>query len=175
MYFVFVIATTLVLPIGFTWLDFQLSTSPYFGSTPAQVTELFYFLGKWYVFWAGGVRLFLSGFGQTLGVRLTRKRQVEIESAPSEQIAQGVGFAKLLIGLLCIATEIAISAPGQLYAIIFPAAAVVAGLFYALSGLQHIRMHKRNARQALAMVTDLLVSSVLAVFLVLFATGVIVV
>ncbi len=174
MYFVFVIATTVVLPIGFALLEYQLiaGTAGYFGSVVAPL-DIFYYLGKWYVFWAGGVRLFASGLRQTLGPRLRHKQPVEVDREPSERTAQRLSLVKLLIGALCIATEFVFSVPFMPSVATLPAGVVAAGAFYGLSGLHHVRTPTRNARQTLAMVTDLLVFAVLAVVFALIATGVV--
>lgn len=174
MYFVFVIATTVVLPIGIGVFDYQFNAAfaDYAGGSMSP-TDIFYFLAKWYVFWAGGVRLFASGLRQTFGPRLRQKQPVEVDRDPSERAAQRLGFVKLLIGGLCIATEFVFSVPFNSSIATLPAGVVAAGAFYGLSGLHHVRMPRRNARQTLAMVTDLLVFAVLAVVFALIATGVV--
>lgn len=150
MYFIIVIATTVVLPLGSALID---------GFLSGWQGPLWYF-GKWYVFWAGGVRLMLAGLRQTFAPGFTLKQIFEIDHAPSEHVVQELGFANLSIGLLCL-----LSLPMTMLA---PGGAIAAGLFYGLAGLQHIRKPGRNAQRTLAMITDLLVFAVLGAFSVVF-------
>lgn len=168
MYFVIVIATTIVLPIGSAVIDFMLWNSgtkawDAWTTIPLGQIPIISFLGKWYVFWAGGVRLMLAGLRQTFAPGFTLKQIFEIDHKPSEHIVQELGFANLSMGLLCIVT---LPLP-----FLSPAGAIAAGLFYGLAGLQHIRKPGRNTQRTLAMVTDLLVFAVLATYVVLFTTS----
>lgn len=158
MYFFIVIATTVVLPIGSAVIDYLMHGSR--GDQSALRVTIAY-LGTWYVFWAGGVRLMLAGLRQTFAPGFTLKQIFEIDHKPSEHIVQELGFANISIGLMCILTMI------WPFVLAF-GPAVAAGLFYGLAGLQHIRKPGRNAQRTLAMVTDLLVFAVLAAYVALF-------
>lgn len=144
MYFVFVIATTIVLPIASAVIDMAMAgwEAPTF------------FLAKWYAFWAGGVRLMLAGVRQSFAPGVTLKQIFEIDHPPSTHIVQELGFANLSIGLVCILS--------LLYPLLTPAGAISAGVFYGLAGLQHLRRGGRNAQRTLAMITDLIVFLMLA-------------
>ena len=144
MYFFIVILTTIVGPIGSALIELA--------SNGWQ--EPVFYLGKWYVFWAGGVRLFLAGIRQSFAPGMTLKQIFGIDHKPSEHIVQELGFANLSMGLICL-----LSLP---YPQLLQAGAIAAGLFYGLAGLQHLRKGQRNAQRTLAMVTDLLVFVVLA-------------
>ena len=152
MYFIIVIATTIVLPIGSALAEYGIVYST--GDVPAPVNTLIYCLGKWYVFWAGGVRLMLAGLRQTFAPGMTLKQIFEIDHPPSGHIVQELGFANLSISLVCLLS--------LLYPTLMPAGAISAGVFYGLAGLQHLRKPQRNAQRTVAMLTDLLVFLVLA-------------
>lgn len=159
MYFVIVIATTIVLPIGSALAEMMSLNLA--GVHMPSSTILIVFLGKWYVFWAGGVRLLLAGARQTFMPGMTLTQIFEIDHKPSEHIVQELGFANLSIGLLCVTTLV--------LPILTPAGAMTAGLFYGLAGIQHVLKPGRNAQRTLAMATDLLVFAVLATYFVMFA------
>ena len=158
MYFVIVIATTIVLPIGSAvaetlWVYQGIVDSGGWIAPPLADVAL-PLLGKWYVFFAGGVRLFLAGIRQSFAPAMTLSQIFGIDHKPSEHIVQELGFANLSIGLICL-----LSLP---YPHLAPACAIAAGLFYGLAGLQHLRKRERNAQRTLAMATDLMVFVMLA-------------
>jgi hypothetical protein len=153
MYYLIVIATTVVLPIGSALIEYVMALGPALSHQPEVGANMILFLGKWYVFWAGGARLFLAGLRQTFAPAMTLRQIFEIENKPSEHIVQELGFANLSIGLICL-----LSLP---YPQLMPAGALAAGLFYGLAGLQHLRKKARNAQRTVAMATDLVVFLVL--------------
>ncbi len=120
-------------------------------------------LGKWYVFFAVGVRLFLAGLRQTLTPAFRLQKIFEIEAPEANHIVQELGFANLSMGSL------------GLLALLDPmltlAGAVTGGLYYGLAGLKTLTTGKRNAMRTTAMVTDILVFSVLAAFVVMKVGG----
>ncbi len=128
-------------------------------SPPAYQVAVGY-LGKWYLFWAGGVRLFLAGLRQTFQPGFTLRQIFEIDHKPSEHIVGELGFANLSMGLLCM-----LSLPALQLAM---AGAIVAGLYYGLAGLKHVLSGERNANRTLAMATDILVLAVLAATVVVW-------
>jgi hypothetical protein len=163
MYYVIVIATTLVLPIGAAVADLLLSTKGALGAggdvLPPLGLLLTGYLGKWYVFFAVGVRLFLTGLRQTFTPGFTLKEIFEIDHKPSEHIVQELGFANLSMGML------------GLLALLDPmltlAGAVTGGLYYGLAGFKHISKGNRNTMRTMAMITDILVFCVLAAYVTL--------
>lgn len=159
MYFIIVIATTIVLPVASALIE--LSGLNIAGMHMASSTILIIYFGKWYVFWAGGLRLLLAGLRQTFQPTFTLKQIFNIDHEPSEHIVQELGFANLSMGLLCVTT------------LAFPqlvmAGAIVSGLYYGLAGLRHFIGHEpRNAQRTLAMGTDILVFAVLAAMVVIW-------
>ena len=161
MYFFIVIATTIVLPIGSALIELWLSLQPLVDQQISVYPDfsgvVITLLGKWYVFWAGGVRLFLAGLRQTIRPGQTLTDIFEIDHPPAGQIVRELGFANLSTGLLCMLS--------LLIPILSPAGAITAGVFYGLAGIAHATSGKaHNAERTLAMLTDLLVAAVLLAY-----------
>ena len=130
------------------------------------LTELFIFpsaagfvflIGKWFVFWAVGVRLFLAGLRQATNPRFTAEKILGIKDSRQFIIVQELGFANLCIGALGIST-------------IFNSdwivpAAMVGCLFIGLAGIRHIFSKERNLLENSAMVSNLIVATILLAYL----------
>ena len=80
--FVFPITSILVELFGF--------------NSPAAVVFL---VGKWFVFWAVGVRLFVAGLRQALNPQFTAEEIFGINSKEPLVVVQELGFANISIGL----------------------------------------------------------------------------
>jgi hypothetical protein len=116
-----------------------------------------YLLGKWFVFWSVGVRLLLAGLRQSAQPRFTAEAIFGLGENAQLQIIQELGYANISIGLLGL-----MSIADKNWCV--PAAATGAA-FYGLAGFKHLRADNRNRLQNVAMVSDLFVFSVLAVYL----------
>jgi hypothetical protein len=121
--------------------------------------DLVLLIGKWFVFWAGGVRLFIAGIRQTAQPAFTAAEIFELTDKGAEKIVRELGFANLSMGALGILTIIA---PAWLVP-----AALVSGLYYALAGIGHLGNSNRNAKQTVALVSDLAIAVVLLGFVVI--------
>ncbi len=113
-------------------------------------------VGRWVCFWAVGVRLFIAGIRQVAQPTFTAKAIFGLEDDGALAIVRELGFANLSMGLggLCV-----LARPGWLVA-----ASLVGGLYYGLAGVGHIFAKHRNAKENLAMYSDIWVFLVLAVF-----------
>ena len=60
-------------------------------------------VGKWFVFWACGVRLFVAGIMQTMHPEFTAKSIFEIDAPAAHAIVREVGFGNLAMGTLGLA------------------------------------------------------------------------
>ena len=153
MYLASIILLLLVLPVASIVVELIAHTN----------ADLVLLIGKWFVFWAGGVRLFIAGIRQTAQPAFTASEIFELTDKGAEKIVRELGFANLTMGALSILS------------IIQPAwvvpAALVSGLYYALAGIGHVRNSGRNAKQTFAMVSDLAVAIVLLGFVVVSLTG----
>lgn len=115
-------------------------------------------IGKWFVFWAVGVRLFTAGVRQIAKPNLTTEGILGIKDKASWVLARELGFYNLAVGL---------SGVIALWAVTWrPAVAFVAGLFLLLAGLQHVTK-KRNFEENIAMYSDIIIALVLFVYLIL--------
>jgi hypothetical protein len=144
MYFAILALTLFVLPT----LSIGLAAS--FGSGAGWAA----LLGKWFVFWAVGVRLMLAGLRQWWQPAFTAREIFHFKSDEALQVVQELGFANVSIAALGL---IAVVVPG----FVLPAA-IAGGLFYALAGFRHISTPAKTRNETLAMVTDLWAASLLA-------------
>jgi hypothetical protein len=61
-------------------------------------------VGKWFVFWPVGVRLFLAGVRQVLQPRFTAEHIFQITDRAAQPIVREVGFGNLAMGSLGLLT-----------------------------------------------------------------------
>jgi hypothetical protein len=122
-------------------------------------------VGKWFVFWAGGVRLFTAGLSQVFRPEFTYGTIFQIKDPEAGKLVKEIGFGNLSIGLLGILTLFVRDWTVP--------AAIAASLFYLLAGIQHWLNGVRSGKETAALVSDLLVGAILAVFVLLtvFATS----
>jgi hypothetical protein len=120
----------------------------YFHST----APLVFLIGKWFTFWAAGVRLFLAGLRQTITPRFTAQEIFKLGD-DSFPLVREIGFANLSMGTLALLS---------LYnpAFLLPGA-LVGGLYYVLAGIGHTMVGHRNFKENFAMATDFLIAIVL--------------
>ena len=137
MYLVTVVLLLLVLPTVSVILELLL------GPRGMLVGAL---IGKWYVFWAIGVRLLLAGIRQVSGPRFTAAEIFHLDNVRAFPIVREIGFANLAMGTLGICT---IFRPMWLIP-----AALVGGLYYGLAGAGHLLREERNVKEYIAMFSD---------------------
>src|SRR5580698_1402257 len=115
-------------------------------------------VGKWFVFWAVGVRLFVAGLRQMIQPRYTAETILGIKGEDSLLVVRELGFANCAIGSIGIGT---LYFPGWLLP-----AGIAGMIFYALAGINHCYHKARNALQNVALISDLFASIVLFAFIV---------
>lgn len=113
-------------------------------------------VGRWFVFWAVGVRLLVAGLRQVAQPQFTAVTIFEIKEPAAAAIVCEVGFANLAMGTLGLASF-------AIPAWVVPAA-LVGGLYYGLAGLGHLARPQRNTHEQVALVSDLLIFVLLAAF-----------
>jgi hypothetical protein len=150
MYFAVVILLLLIFPVASVVVD---------AATSGNTVSVLSLMGRWFVFWAVGVRLFIAGARQVIQPRFTAEEIFGIHDAASFPILRELGFANLSIGLLGICS---VFRPAW----IVPAA-IVGGLYYGLAGIGHVFQKNKNAKEYTAMISDGFVFVVLAVSLFL--------
>jgi len=137
MYLVIVVLLLLVLPAVSVVLE--AAFSPHAESIMGLV-------GKWYVFWAVGIRLLLAGIRQVSQPRFTAAEIFDLDDTKAFPMVREIGFGNLAMGTLAACTIIR---PEWLVP-----AAIVGGLYYGLAGLGHLLRGDRNGKESVAMVSD---------------------
>jgi hypothetical protein len=147
MYVVMVLLLLAVLPAGSVVAEHN-----YFHSTAPLVL----LIGKWFTFWAAGVRLFLAGLRQTFTPRFTAQEIFKFQGEDVFPLVREIGFGNLSMGALGLLS---------LYSPMFIVpGAFVGGLYYLLAGIGHTMAGHRNFKENFAMVTDFLIAVVLLGF-----------
>jgi hypothetical protein len=149
VYILIIIALMGVLPIASILIEYI---------TQHGTPNLLFLVGKWFVFWAVGVRLLLAGLRQTANPAFTAETVFGVKGGTARAIVQELGFGNLAIGLLGALTIIKT-------AWVVPAA-ITGGLFYGLAALKHALEGDRNRTRTIAMMSDLFIFAALAGFLV---------
>ncbi|MCE4025216.1 hypothetical protein LXM50_04465 [Microbacterium sp. Au-Mic1] len=150
-YFIIVIGQTVVLPLVSGLVELIVV-----GGDPILV------FGKWWAFWGVGTRLLAAGIAQMSGKGQTA--QILGSTAPSvqeQQLTRELGAANTAMGLAGLLALV----PGW----VLPAA-LAGGVFLLIAGLMHLPKKGKNAQEAVATWTDLVVG----VAVVVLATRVII-
>jgi hypothetical protein len=146
LYFIAVAALMLVLPVTTVAIDFGIHRD-------ASFLNL---VGKWFTFWSVGVRLVIAGLRQIIQPRYTAREILGLQGDETLLVVRELGFANLAIGVIGICSLMLVQWT--------PAGALAGGVFYALAGANHALQAHRNAKEDVAMVSDLLVAAVLIVY-----------
>lgn len=123
-----------------------------------DTTFSFVLFGKWFIFSAVGLRLFLAGIKQTTNPAFTAKEIFHIDSPDSLPIVRELGFANLCFGLIGI-----ISLFMPQWRIV---SAFGSGLYYGIAGLQHLLKKPAGINEMFALLTDILIFILLVVYFV---------
>jgi hypothetical protein len=115
-------------------------------------------VGKYFVFWAVGVRLFAAGVRQVANPGLTSEGILGVKGQEAWVLVREVGFGNLAIGAVAIA-----SMWREEWRL---AGALAGGIFLLLAGGQHLLRPDRNRDETIAMVSDLAIGGLMAVYLV---------
>lgn len=143
-YFIGVSAMTLVIPSAGFFAEHILHETPL----------TFVFFGKWFIFSAVGLRLFVAGLQQTAKPAFTAKEIFHIDNPDAFPVVRELGFANLCFGLVGI---ISLFKPEWR-----TVSAFASGLYYGMAGLLHLLKKPASANETFALWTDL------AIFIVLF-------
>jgi hypothetical protein len=148
-YIISVSVITFVLPLLCSIAQVLLSNDTEFSF------ELF---GKWFIFYAVGVRIFLAGIKQVTDPAFTAKKIFHIEGTDSFPILRELGFANLCFGLIGI-----ISLYMQEWRVV---SAFGSGLYYGIAGVQHMFSKTGGANERFAMFTDIVIFILLFIYFV---------
>jgi hypothetical protein len=147
MYFAIVFFLMLVAPLGAIVIEHSLLHS---------AAPLMSLVGKWFVFWAVGVRLALAGLRQYFQPRFTAEQIFEIHNDDALPLVRELGIANFAAGVVGI---LSLLRPD----FVLPSA-IAAAIFYGVAGFRHAVQPTRNAKEAFAMATDLFECAVLAAY-----------
>lgn len=153
MYFVFVVLTTIGLPIASTMWEAVGQPAPDIAAIAL----------KWFVVWGVGIRLGVAGLRQVLRPGFTAREIFKLEGVEALPIVRELGISNLAAGIVAL---LSLVQPSFALPI-----AIWAALFYAAAGLGHVRERHRSFKESVAMVTDLFMSVALAAAIVATVTG----
>jgi len=145
LYLISVIFTMLILPVISLVLERM--------SHPMSIC---YLIGKWFVFWAIGVRLFLAGLRQASKPSFTAKEIFHIQGTESFAVIRELGFGNLAIGT------------GGIVSLLHPEwtsiMAIVGGLYFGLAGTLHLFKKVDSFNEIIALVSDLFIFIIMAAY-----------
>jgi hypothetical protein len=145
MYLAVVALTMFVLPTLSVAIEFEAHPAP-----------LMLLVGKWYVFWAVGVRLAMAGVRQLLQPGFTAREIFHMQGDEALTLVRELGVSNFAVGVVGLA---AIGVP----TFVLPSA-ITAGVFYGVAGARHVVETGRSRNETIAMVSDLFAFAVLATF-----------
>lgn len=120
----------------------------------------FALFGKWFIFSAVGLRLFLAGIKQVKNPAFTAKEIFHLDGPESFPILRELGFANICFGLVGI-----ISLFKPEWRIV---SAFASGLYYGIAGLQHAIKRNSALNEKFALITDLIIFAVLLFYFLKF-------
>jgi uncharacterized membrane protein HdeD (DUF308 family) len=113
-------------------------------------------LGRWFVFWAVGIRLLLAGLRQIFRPEFTARQIFAFDSDDALTIIQELGVANLGAGVVGL---VSVFMPG----FVLPAS-LGGAIFYGGAGILHALHGDRTANRNIALWSDLFIAVVLAIY-----------
>jgi hypothetical protein len=147
MYLAVVFLTMFALPVGAIAIEHSLLHS---------VAPVMALVGKWFVFWAAGVRLALAGLRQYFEPRFTAEEIFGVKGDGPLALVRELGIANFATGTVGI---LSLLRPDFVAPV-----AIAATIFYGAAGFRHAAQPARNAKGTNAMASDLFASLVLAAY-----------
>jgi hypothetical protein len=118
-------------------------------------------VGKWYVFWSAGVRLFAAGLRQYFQPRFTSQEIFHIKSDDALPLVRELGIANFATGTVGI---LSLAKPTFV-----PPVAIAAAIFYGVAGFRHIARREKSENENIAMISDVFAFLLFASCLVFIA------
>ncbi len=115
-------------------------------------------IGKWFIFWAIGIRLFTAGIKQSSNPEFTAVKIFKMKSSESFVVIRELGFANIALGVMGILSVI-----NGNWRIL---AAITGGLFFGFAGIQHLFKKPDSSNELIAMVYDLVVLLMIVLYLI---------
>ncbi len=148
-YLLIVTGLMLVLPLVSIIIDWMIFKNQ------VSIIDL---VGKWFVFWAVGIRLFTAGLRQSFNPSFTAKNIFFITDESSFVIVRELGFANICMGIIGV---ISVFIPSFRLA-----AAVSGGLYMGIAGVNHIIKKPSSPNEWLAMVSDVFIGMIMTIYIV---------
>jgi len=115
-------------------------------------------IGKWFIFWAIGIRLLTAGLNQILRPGFTAESIFHLNNKESFVIIRELGIANTCSGLAAI-----ISIFVSQWRI---PAAFIGGLFLGIAGLQHLIRKPDNPNELIPMISNMFIFIIMAIYLI---------
>jgi hypothetical protein len=147
MYLVMILLLMIVLPVGSILVEW--ATSPI-------APPLMPLVGKWFVFWATGVRLLAAGIKQFLQPEFTAHEIFKMKTDEALPIVRELGVSNFAVGVLGVSSM-------WVPSFVLPVA-IASAIFYGVAGAQHVTQKDKSGNETLAMATDILAFLVLAAY-----------
>jgi hypothetical protein len=148
MYLSTVLLLMVVLPIGSIAAEYFYFQSP---------LPLMLLVGKWFVFWGAGIRLFLAGLRQFFQPHFTAEEIFHIKSEDALPLVRELGVANFATGIAGITS---LAKPGFVLPV-----ALIGAIFYGIAGIRHMTDKARSFNQNIALASDLFIFLVFAAYL----------
>lgn len=116
-------------------------------------------IGKWFVFWALGVRLLTAGLRQVAKPEFTAKEIFHFTGTESMVVIRELGFANISLGLIGVLSLLKTEWT--------QAAAICGGLYMGIAGIQHAFKKPASSNEWLAMISDLFIFAIAVLYLYL--------
>lgn len=115
--------------------------------------------GKWFIFWAVGIRLFTAGFKQAFQPQFTARNIFHLTDESSYPIVRELGYANICFGTIGILSLFIAE-----WRIV---SAVASGIFYGIAGANHIIKKPAGANEMVALITDLFIFLFLLAYVII--------
>ncbi|HSY60603.1 MAG TPA: DUF6790 family protein, partial [Cytophaga sp.] len=145
-YIIVVSILTFILPLTGAWVQKKIQ----------GISFSFDLLGKWFIFSAVGLRLFMAGCRQIFSPAFTAEEIFHIHSSEVYPIVRELGFANLCFGLIGI-----FSLTKSHWRIV---SAFGSGLYYGLAAILHVTKDASGVNELFALITDTLIFSFLLIY-----------
>lgn len=140
--------------ISVSLLTFVIPLAGFIAEHLIRVVPLsFDLFGKWFIFSAVGLRLFVAGLQQAAKPAFTAKQIFHINNPECFPVVRELGFANLCFGLVGI---VSFFKPEWRMV-----SAFASGIYYGIAGLQHLIRKPSGKNEQLALWTDLWIFAVL--------------
>ena len=160
-YLVFVILLMFVLPMASILVEANTTILHICKTESASNFKNLFLIdltGKWFLFWAIGLRLFTAGFRQVLKPGFTAETIFHIKNTESHIIVKELGFANICTGAIAI---ISLFIPSWR-----AASAFAGGLFMGIAGVNHAIKKPAGLNEWIAMISDIFASLIMFLYLI---------